>query len=177
MLTRRIRLPYSVGLVAAGIIVALLPYSPKVELTKTLLFTVLLPPLIFEAAFDLKWRPLRKDLPVVLVLACLGVVLSAGVTAGGMHYLMEWPWQSALIFGVLIAATDPVSVITTFKEAGAHGRLLLLIESESLFNDGTVAAVLFALCLELAAGHGTEPSFRLRQSLSSAQGEVWSAGL
>jgi CPA1 family monovalent cation:H+ antiporter len=156
MLTRRIRLPYSVGLVAAGIIVALLPYSPKVELTRTLLFTVLLPPLIFEAAFDLKWRPLRKDLPVVLVLASLGVVLSAGVTAGGMHYLTHWPWQGALIFGVLIAATDPVSVIATFKEAGAHGRLRLLIESESLFNDGT-AAVLFALCLELAAGHELSP--------------------
>jgi CPA1 family monovalent cation:H+ antiporter len=156
MLTRRLRLPYSVGLVAAGIVLALMPYSPDINLTKSLLFTVLLPPLIFEAAFYLKWPPLRKELPVVLVLATLGVIISAGVTAAGMHYLTNWPWQSALIFGVLIAATDPVSVIATFKEAGAHGRLLLLIESESLFNDGT-AAVLFAVCLELATGHALGP--------------------
>jgi CPA1 family monovalent cation:H+ antiporter len=143
MLTRRLRLPYSVGLVAAGVAVAIIPFAPEVSLTKELLFTVLLPPLIFQAAFELNWTHLRKDLPVVLFLATIGVVLSAGVTAVGMHFLVNWQWLSALVFGVLIAATDPVSVITTFKEAKAHGRLLLLIESESLFNDGT-AAVLFA---------------------------------
>src|SRR5947207_24777 len=136
MLTRRLRLPYSVGLVVAGIALALLPLSPQVDLTKDLLFTVLLPPLIFEAAFDLNWTELRKNLPVILVMATLGVVLSTCVTTVGMHYLASWQCLSALVFGVLIAATDPVSVIATFKEAGAHGRLLLLVESESLFNDG-----------------------------------------
>lgn len=151
MLTRRLRLPYSVGLVAAGIVMALLPFSPQVVLTKELLFTALLPPLIFEAAFYLSWKQLRVDLPVVLVLATLGVAFSAGVTAVGMRYLAHWQWLSALAFGVLIAATDPVSVIATFKEARAHGRLLLLVESESLLNDAT-AAVLFAICLELASG-------------------------
>ena len=126
MLTRRLRLPYSVGLVVAGIVLALLPFSPDISLTKELLFTVLLPPLIFEAAFDLRWKALRKDLSIVLVLATLGVALSACVTAIGMHYLANWQWLSALVFGVLIAATDPVSVIATFREAKAHGRLLLL---------------------------------------------------
>jgi CPA1 family monovalent cation:H+ antiporter len=76
--------------------------------------------------------------------------------AAGMHYLVHWQWFSALIFGILIAATDPVSVIATFKEAKAHGRLLLLVESESLFNDGT-AAVLFAIALELASGRALTP--------------------
>lgn len=156
MLTRRLRLPYSVGLVAAGIVIAFLPFAPDIRLTKELLFTVLLPPLIFEAAFYLSWKQLSRDLPVVLVLATLGVILSAAVTAVGMHYLANWQWFSALIFGVIISATDPVSVIATFKEAKAHGRLLILIESESLFNDGT-ASVLFAICLELALGHSLTP--------------------
>jgi CPA1 family monovalent cation:H+ antiporter len=156
MLTRRLRLPYSVGLVAAGIVLALLPFSPQIALTKDLLFTVLLPPLIFEAAFYLRWKDLRKDLPVVLLLATLGVICSAAAMAAGMHYLVHWQWFSALIFGILIAATDPVSVIATFKEAKAHGRLLLLVESESLFNDGT-AAVLFAIALELASGRALTP--------------------
>jgi CPA1 family monovalent cation:H+ antiporter len=156
MLTRRLHLPYSVGLVAAGIVLAILPFSPEVGLTKDLLFTALLPPLIFEAAFYLSWNQLRKDFQVVVLLATVGVMLSAGVTAAGMHYLAGWEWLSALIFGVLIAATDPVSVIATFKEAGAHGRLLMLIESESLFNDGT-AAVFLAIVLELAAGGAPTP--------------------
>ena len=151
IITRKLRLPYSVGLVTAGIVTALLPFWPEVSLTKELLFSALLPPLIFEAAFSLEWKQLRRDMPVILVLATAGVLLSAGVTAAGMHYFASWQWQAALVFGVLIAATDPVSVIATFKEAKAHGRLLLLIESESLFNDGT-AAVLFAIVLDAALG-------------------------
>src|SRR5664279_2091964 len=115
MLTRRLRLPYSVGLVAAGIILAMLPFAPKVNLTKDLIFTALLPPLLFEAAFYIHWNQLRRDFSVVVVLATLGVVLSAGVTALGMRYLAHWQWLGALVFGVLIAATDPVSVIATFK--------------------------------------------------------------
>jgi CPA1 family monovalent cation:H+ antiporter len=68
-----------------------------------------------------------------------------------MHYLAHWQWLGALVFGVLIAATDPVSVIATFKEAKAHGRLLVLIEAESLLNDGT-AAVAFGVVVALATG-------------------------
>ena len=156
IVTRRLHMPYSVGLVAAGIVIALLPFSPQVSLTRNLLFTVLLPPLIFEAAFGLDWRQLRSDLPVVLVLATLGVLLSAAVSTIGMHYLANWSWGSALVFGALIAATDPVSVVATFKESRAGGRVRLLLESESLFNDGT-AAVLFAICLAGASGQFLTP--------------------
>lgn len=151
MLTRRLRLPYSVGLVTAGIILAFVPFAPKAVLTKELIFTALLPPLLFEAAYGIPWNYLRRDYPVIVVLATLGVLLSACVTATGMHYLANWQWISALVFGVLIAATDPISVIATFKEAKAHGRLLVLIEAESLLNDGT-AAVAFGVAVALASG-------------------------
>ena len=156
MLTRRLRVPYSVGLVAAGMALALLPFSPNIPLTKDLLFTALLPPLIFEAAFGIRWEALRRDLPVILVLATIGVLLSAGITAFGMHYLAAWEWPSSLAFGVLIAATDPVSVTATFRQAKAHGRLLLLVEAESLFNDGT-AAVAFVTVVSLVLGK--QPTF------------------
>jgi CPA1 family monovalent cation:H+ antiporter len=151
MLTRRLRLPYSVGLVAAGIVLAVLPFAPKVSLTKDLIFTALLPPLLFEAAFYIPWNQLRRDFSVIVVLATLGVVLSACVTTLGMRYLAHWQWLGALVFGVLISATDPVSVIATFKEAKAQGRLLVLVEAESLFNDGT-AAVAFGVVAALASG-------------------------
>jgi len=156
MLTRRLRLPYSVGLVAAGIGLALLPFAPNVVLTKDLIFTALLPPLLFEAAFNIHWDRLRRNSAVIIVLATLGVLLSACVTAAGMHYLMHWQWIAALVFGVLIAATDPVSVVATFKEAKAQGRLLVLIEGESLLNDGT-AAVAFGIVIAMAAGQMLTP--------------------
>ena len=151
MLARRAHVPYSIGLVLAGVALALLPFSPNIELTKQLLFTAFLPPLIFEAAFQLRWRELRKDLPVILTFASAGVLLSAAATAIGMHYLARWSWMSALVFGVLIAATDPVAVIAMFKDSKVHGRVRLLVEAESLFNDAT-AAVAFAIALVFVSG-------------------------
>lgn len=150
MLTRRLHLPYSVGLVTAGILLALAPFAPRVDLTRDLIFTVLLPPLLFEASFYIPWNELRRDFPVIVVLATLGVAISACVTAVGMRYVAGWPWLAAAVFGALIAATDPVSVIATFREARARGRLLLLIEAESLLNDGT-AAVAFGVVVAIGA--------------------------
>jgi CPA1 family monovalent cation:H+ antiporter len=151
VVTRRLRFPYSVGLVATGIAVALLPFAPQVVLTKDLIYTALLPPLLFEAAFYIRWTELRRELPVVLTLVTVGVLISAAITTAGMHFFAHWEWTTALLFGMLIAATDPVTVIATFREARARGRLQLLVESESLLNDGT-AAVGFTIALAIASG-------------------------
>lgn len=146
MLARRLALPYTVGLVATGIGVA--PFSAQLGpfLSHDFIYLVILPPLLFEAAISIHWTQLRRDLVPVLVLSTVGVVISATVTAAGMWHFLGWPVASALLFGVLIAATDPVAVIALFKDLGVKGRLRLLVESESLFNDG-VAAVLFVLAL------------------------------
>jgi CPA1 family monovalent cation:H+ antiporter len=151
MLMRRLRLPYTVGLVLAGMGLYLTHVRLDLHLSKDLIFSIFLPPLVFEAALCIRWVDFKKDLPVVTLLATLGVLLAAAVTAIGMHYALSWNWDSAIIFGVLIAATDPVSVIATFKEAGVRGRLRLLIEAESLLNDGT-AAVAFVAVLGVLAG-------------------------
>jgi monovalent cation:H+ antiporter, CPA1 family len=153
MLTRRLRMPYTVGLVLAGMGLYFSHIYIKWHLTKDLIFSVFLPPLVFEAALFISWREFKKDLPVVALLASVGVVLAATVTAAGMRYALSWDWGSAVVFGVLIAATDPVSVIATFKAARVHGRLRLLIEAESLLNDGTAAVAFVAVLGVLAGGH------------------------
>jgi len=151
MFSRRLHLPYSVGLVAAGIVLALVGSQLNLTLTPELIYSVLLPPLIFEAALQLKWRPFRDNLPVSLALAFPGVLVSAAVVAVGMHLLVGWSWLAAALFGVLIAATDPVSVIAAFKEMKVESRLSMLVESESLLNDGA-AAVAFAILALFANG-------------------------
>jgi len=156
MLTRRVGLPYTVGLVLAGMALYFFHIHLKWHLSKDLIFSVFLPPLVFEAALFINWQQFKKDLPVIALLATVGVVFAAAVTAVGMHYALDWDWGSAIIFGVLIAATDPVSVIATFKEAGVQGRLRLLIEAESLLNDGT-AAVAFVAVLTILAGVHQNP--------------------
>lgn len=151
MLMQRLRMPYTVGLVLAGMALYFLHISIKWHLSKDLIFSVFLPPLVFEAALFIEWREFKRDLPVLSLLATVGVVLAAGVTAMGMHYALRWDWASATVFGVLIAATDPVSVIASFKTSGIKGRVRLLLEAESLLNDGT-AAVAFVVVLGVLAG-------------------------
>jgi monovalent cation:H+ antiporter, CPA1 family len=150
MAVRRLNIPYTLGLMLTGIVLAVSPFaSDDIEITKELIFYIFLPPLIYEAAIHIKWRELLSDLPIILTLAAVGVLLSAGVTAAGMHYFAGWELQSAILFGVLIAATDPVSVIATFREVGMQGRLRLLVEAESLFNNSLVV-VAFSIALAFA---------------------------
>lgn len=153
MISSRFRFPYTVGLVFAGIALSFLPFVPTLTMTKELIFSALLPPLIFEAALFLPWKELRRELPIIILMATVGLLLAAIVTSAGLHSLAGWPLESAGVFGVLIAATDPVSVIATFKEASVKGRLRLLVEAESLFNDGT-AAVLFGVLVAVGDGVG-----------------------
>jgi monovalent cation:H+ antiporter, CPA1 family len=123
MLSRRLGLPYIVGLVVAGFLVAFLPHSPNLPLSRDLIFNILLPPLVFEAALQLDWQRFRRELPLTLTLAFLGVGIAATVVASGMHWLIGWGWIGAALFGTLIAATDPVSVIASFREMGCLPRI------------------------------------------------------
>ncbi len=154
---RRLRLPYTVGLVAAGVALSAAHLKTGALLTHDLIFDLILPPLLFEAALCIRWQDLRRDMALVLTLATVGVVISAAVVAAGMVLLLGWPLQAAAIFGVLIAATDPISVLALFKDIGIGGRLRFLVESESLLNDG-VAALLFAVVLTWVDSGGPTPS-------------------
>jgi CPA1 family monovalent cation:H+ antiporter len=163
MISRRVGLPYSAGLVAAGLLIALIPGAPHFHLSRDLIFYIFLPPLVFEAALQLPWTDFRRELPVTLTLALLGIALAALVAAAGLHYWLHWSWIGASLFAVLIAATDPVAVIAAFREMNADKRLCMLVESESLLNDGVVAvgfAVLAAVAGGASAQIGTVvPSF------------------
>src|SRR6266702_1493902 len=96
MLMRRLRLPYTVGLVLAGMGLYLTHVRLDLHLSKDLIFSIFLPPLVFEAALCIRWVDFKKDLPVVTLLATLGVLLAAAVTAIGMHYALSWNWDSAI---------------------------------------------------------------------------------
>lgn len=151
VLCRRLHIPYTVGLVAAGLAIGIFTDKQEITLSKEIIFVALLPPLIFEAAFYLQWEDLKKNIVPVISLATIGVIISAGITALGMYYLTDWGLYLSVLFGTMICATDPVSVIATFKDTGVHGRLRLLVEAESLINDGA-AAVLFGIVFALGLG-------------------------
>ena len=148
---RRLRLPYTVGLVVAGMSLAFSHIDLGFSLTHDIIFDVILPPLLFEAALNLHWSDIKRDAAPILLLSIVGVLISAAVSFAGMRLILGWPVAPALAFAVLIAATDPVAVIALFKDLKITGRIRLLVESESLFNDG-VAAVFFSLALTWIVG-------------------------
>ena len=158
IVSRRIKLPYTIGLVLAGLLLAVLGIEMPMHLSRDLIFSALLPPLIFEAAFHLKWRDLRPELPAAITLATIGVVLAAVTSSAILVFGAGQSWQTALIIGVILSATDPVSVLALLKQSKLPARIHRLIEAESILNDGT-AAVLFSLIPLVVMGTATTGQF------------------
>jgi len=147
IIVKRFRIPYTVALVLAGLLLSL-RVSLDVQLTPELILSLLLPPLVFESAFHINIRRLRQNIGIIAVLAIPGVILNMLIVGSILSYGAGMTLSIALVFGALIAATDPVSVIAIFRRLGAPKQLEILLEGESLFNDGT-AIVIFGLALEI----------------------------
>ncbi|MBN1119995.1 MAG: Na+/H+ antiporter [Anaerolineae bacterium] len=163
---RRFRVPYTIALVVTGLGVGFLklgPQSDALKLGPHMILVTLLPTLIFEAAYHIDLQELRENLRTILLLAIPGVILSTGIIGFLLHRFLGLSLIDALLFGSLISATDPVSVVALFKELGVDKRLSIVLEGESLFNDG-VAIVLYSILLGVATG---DQAFSVSQSLSS----------
>ena len=137
LFARRINLPYTVALVAFGMAAGALAQPLRVDLTPQLVLVVLLPALIFEASYQTDFEKLRPSLLGVSLLAGPGVLVSAALVAVVLNLGAGLPPAQAFIVGAMLAATDPVAVIATFKGLDSPRRLATLVEAESLFNDGT----------------------------------------
>lgn len=140
---RRLKIPYTVALVIVGLLLTT-QSQLQLELTPELILTVFVPPLVFEAAFLLNLQELRRNFVSILILAVPGVIITMGIVGGLLTWGIGLSLPIALTFGALIAATDPVAVVSIFRALGVPKRLAVLVEGESLLNDGT-ALVLFNL--------------------------------
>ncbi|MGD1871757.1 MAG: cation:proton antiporter [Mastigocoleus sp.] len=144
------RIPYTLLLVIAGLGLALVDVR-LVNLSPELILAIFLPPLLFEAAWNLKWSALKQDLIPICLYAVLGVVISIGGVTLGLNQFASVPLTTALLVGASLSATDPVSVTALFRELGVDKRLSTLMEGESLFNDG-MAVVAFSFLVGLPLG-------------------------
>lgn len=145
VVAQRIRLPYTVLLVLVGLL-GFQPGFHHIHLTPDLILTVLLPVLLFEGAYNVSVTGLRRTLLPITLLAVPGVFLGTAITGVIVHLVIGLAWPQALLFGALISSTDPIAVVSLFKELGVPRRLSLIVEGESLFNDGA-AITLFQILL------------------------------
>jgi CPA1 family monovalent cation:H+ antiporter len=159
LVVRRMLLPYTVGLVLAGLLLGATHALKPPHLTKDLLFAVFLPGLLFEAAFHLDFARFWRSKVTIAALAVPGVVASIAVTAAlltpavrALNFVQDFKFIHAVVFAALVAATDPIAVVALFKSLGVPKQLGVLVEGESLLNDGT-AVVFFGMILGVASGN------------------------
>ncbi|MEI7999218.1 MAG: sodium:proton antiporter, partial [Candidatus Omnitrophota bacterium] len=139
---------YTISLVLIGLLGAATQIIPPVSLTHFVAFYLILPPILFQGGLNLKLEHLRKDWLLIAFLAVPGVIVSTVLVGYPLAYFWHIPLTYALLFGALIAPTDPVSVLAILKKIKAPDRLRTVLEAESLFNDGT-GVVLFAIILSM----------------------------
>lgn len=161
---KRLYLPYTVILVIVGIILSIFSrFAPfhflnALELSPDLVFYLFLPMLIFEGAYNIRFLELKSSLKTISVLSVVSLLVSAAFIGGLLFYLFSFvgikiSFLTLLLFGALISATDPIAALAIFKEIGVAKRLRLLLDGESLFNDGT-ALVLFQVVMGIIIAGG-----------------------
>ena len=155
-LSRRFHTPYPIVLVVGGLLLSFLPNLPRISLNPDIVFLVLLPPLLFAAAFNTSWHDLRYNLVSVLLLA-FGLVSFTvlGVALASNYLLPGFDWRLGLALGAVICSTDAIAATSIAARVGLPRRIVDVLEGESLVNDASSL-----LALEFAAGmvvSGTRP--------------------
>ncbi len=149
---RRLRMPYTVGLVLVGLGLTIAG-QVQLEITSDLILGILIPPLVFEAAYHLNFDDLRRNLKPILILTIPGILITTFFVGGLISLGAGFRFEIALLFGALVAATDPDAVVALIRSLGVPKRLQVLLEGESLLNDGTVIVLYNLILGVIITGH------------------------
>ncbi len=138
VLARKLQVPYPIVLVIGGLLLGFVPTIPKVALNPDLVFLVVLPPLLYYAAWQTSWRDFKYNLVSILLLA-FGLV---GFTVFGIAETSRWvfagfDWRLGFVLGAVVATTDAIATTFIAKRVGLPQRIVDILEGESLVNDAT----------------------------------------
>lgn len=151
-LARRLKVPYPILLVIAGLLLSFVPRMPRIGLDPDLVFFVFLPPLLYSAAWTLSWREFQRNFASIAMLAVGLVVFTVvGLALFAGTLLPGFDWKSAVLLGAVVAATDAIAATSIARRVGLPQRIVDILEAESLVNDGTgLVALQFGLILLLS---------------------------
>jgi monovalent cation/hydrogen antiporter len=137
-LAKRLQTPYPIILVIGGLILSVIPHTPHVELDPELVFLIILPPLLFSAAFATPWRDFHYNLVSISMLA-VGLVgfTVFGVAAASRWILPGFDWRMGLVLGAVVSTTDAIAATSIASRLGMPKRITQVLEGESLLNDAT----------------------------------------
>jgi Na+:H+ antiporter len=152
LIARQINFPSTIAFILAGLLAAAVPRIPLPELSPDVFLSILLPPILFTETLTMDIDGLIDDSDTILSYAVVGTLLMVIGIGLYTHFIFRISWLEAFVLGIIIAPTDPVSVITTFKRLGVIRRFQLIVAGESLFNDGVAIVIYSILVIILEAG-------------------------
>ena len=141
LVTRRLSVPYTLGLVIVGLLISIFGLLPDIHLTPDLVLFVFLPALLFQGSWSIRLKHLRENWLPIFLLAGPGLLLSLVLIALFLHFLAGLEWSLAFLLGAILSPTDPVAVLGLFRQLKVNVRLATIIEGESLFNDGVAGSL------------------------------------
>src|SRR5438552_2602616 len=137
IVARKIRVPYPILLTVGGVVLALVPGLPAIQLDPQLVFNLFLPPLLYPSAIYTSWRDFRANLRQILPFAIVLVLLTMTTTAYLLHYLVGLPLAVGFVFGAIISPPDAVAALAVTQHLRVPRRIIVILEGESLINDAT----------------------------------------
>jgi monovalent cation/hydrogen antiporter len=148
-LARKLQTPYPIVLVVAGLLISLIPGIPKISLNPDVIFLVVLPPLLYSAAWLTSWRDFKFNLASILLLAFGLVAFTVLGVAGTAEWVFPgFDWRLGLVLGAVVATTDAIAATSIAKRIGLPQRIVDILEGESLVNDATgLLALEFAIAI------------------------------
>src|SRR6266513_4452598 len=154
LLTRKLKMPYPIVLVIGGLLLSFIPGIPRMNLNPDIIFFIVLPPLLFNAAWLTSWREFSYNLVSICLLAFGLVTFTVvGVTQVGQWLLPGFDWRVGVVLGEIVAPTDAIAATSIAKRLGLPRQMVDILEGESLLNDATALLALeFGIGL-LVASH------------------------
>jgi Na+/H+ antiporter, bacterial form len=172
LVAERFAIPYSAVLVVGGLLTALIPGLPRVELPPDALFLIFVPPLLYAGAISIPLRDVKRELAPIIRLAVLMVIVSTAAVAVLAHAMHpSFTWAAAITLGAIISPPDPVAVISVMRSLHAPRAITSILEGEGLLNDAT-ALVIYRLAVAAAVTGAFSASHAAMQFLLGGAGGI-----
>ena len=137
VVANRLKVPPSILLVLTGVVIALIPGLPTVELAPEFVLLLILPPVIYNSAFLMSWREFQFNLRPITLLAVGGVVFTTLAVAAAAHWVMDLAWPVGFLLGAIVSPPDAIAPLSIARRMELPRRLLVILEGEALANDAT----------------------------------------
>ncbi len=147
----RIRLPYPILLIIAGMGLGFIPALPDVELNPDVIFLIFLPPLLYDAAFHISYKEFKTNINTIGVSISLVFITALGIAVTARYLIPGMGWPPAFVLGAILSATDAVAAMSITKGLGISHKAITILEGESLINDAS-ALVAYRFAVAAVAG-------------------------